>query len=97
MPFRNHSDIFSVLFKRHEGDEVLFHQLQSHRPADQRRQLLRADGDILLNLHSAKPIAAAFGLYRDNVVRPASIHTDVDLVRFHLAQSESRRSQVILK
>ena len=89
MLLRYHLYILPFLLELEERDQVILHLLGSYGPADQRGQLVRTKGNVLLDLYSVQTVISALGLNRHHVVRSAFIYADVNLVRFTLGR-ESR-------
>jgi len=59
----------------------------SHRLAYERRELLRAHGDVLLDLDAAETVATALGLHGHHVMGAAFVQADIYLVGFDSAPS----------
>lgn len=70
-----------VLFlKRKQGDQILPNELSRYRNADQLRELMLAELEILRDLNGTRSVIAALRLHRYDVVRASCVYADIDLV-----------------
>ena len=65
-------------------DAIIGHELSGNCSAHQIRKLLRATRDVLLRLHHAVSVTAAFRLHGNHKLATMPVDADVNLVNFYL-------------
>lgn len=70
-------------------------KLRPNRPADKLRE--HAQGKVPFNLYRADMTVSALCPDRKDVLHPATVNADVNLVRFHLSYARHGGTQVILQ
>ena len=88
--------LYAALEFEKRNDSFL-HELGSDGSANQERKLGRTDGEVLVDLHDAEFVLAAFGLNGKNVVCSFLVHSNVKLVGFNLAHVRNGGAKVALK
>ena len=77
-------DIVSFKSEFENGDQVVRHELRRYWSANEARELLGAARNVLLRLHRAETVGAAFRLDGNNELCTAVIDADVDFVDLDL-------------
>ena len=87
-----HQDLYVgvCLLKCEERDHIVTRELRSHWATDQLRELGFAERDVLLDLDDVKCVAPSLGLYRDDVLAPARINSNIQFVGFDLPDGQAR-------
>ncbi len=96
MPFSRNRDPAFFYFKFKHRHYIIGHKLGGNRMTDQPRELVPAQGEVLLNLNHSDSVPAALRLKREDVVRASSIYPDINLVGLNLAHLRHCRSQMVL-
>jgi hypothetical protein len=97
MSFRGDADTFIALLKLEPSDQIVLHGLRGKWTTDEHGKAMRAQGNIVLDLHNSDLVTRAFCLYREDVLRSSAVDADRYLVRLHLAHIRHGRPQVVVQ
>ena len=82
---RNDDSLFTFL-KLEKYYAIVTHKLGGDRSADQSRELVSAQRNVLLDLYHVEAICLVLRLYGKNIVRTTSIHSYIDFIRLDLSK-----------
>src|SRR5712692_6851518 len=92
----NDTQALIALLKLEHCDHACLHELSGEGSADQGGELVSTHRDVLLDLHDAKLVVAAFGLDRKHVVRSLLVHANINLVGFGLPHVRDGSPEMVL-
>lgn len=91
------SDSSLSCFKRKKGNEVVFNKLRRYRTTNQLRKFCGAQNKVLFYLDNAYLISSSFGLNRENILGPAFVYADINLIGFNLPYIRYGCPEMVLK
>lgn len=95
--FSDDLDVFADSLELKHGDHILPHEMHANRATYERWHFLRAEINVLFDLHPVQIVFAALCLYRYDIVASLFVHAHIYLVRFDLSETGYRCAEVILQ
>lgn len=77
MPFVKNGYTAGTLFKRKQSNQIIRHELSRNGLADQLREFLGAQREILLDLDHPESVGTALRLHRKNMLSPMLLCFDL--------------------
>src|SRR5438105_3683551 len=97
MSFGGNCDTALAGFEFKKCDYSFGHELGGNGSANQERKLGRTNGKVLLDLHDAEFVFAAFSLDGEDVMSTLLVHPNVKLVGLNLSHVRNRGAKVALQ